>query len=152
MAYHSSEGEVSLPRYQAFKVWRITPTLLFKRNFAVDQGQKAGVCRSQTTFTTFYLGETTHKSYDTFSLGPIVAAQMVEYPGQEEFIISDLRECVGECFPFPHSLEAFHTAVPIRVQMIHISLVPSPVLHLSPLLIMAYALGERTVTHYNIFS
>ena len=55
----------------------IAPTLLFRRNFAVDQVLRAGVWKNQSTFTAFYLRDIAHKSLDTFFLGPIVAAQGV---------------------------------------------------------------------------
>ena len=52
-AYQSLEGKDLLPRYRAHEVRGITSTLLFKRNFAVDQMLKVGVWRSPTTFTSF---------------------------------------------------------------------------------------------------
>ena len=76
-AYHSSEGGVDLPRVRAHEVRGIAPSLLFKRNFAVEQVLKAGTWKNQTTFSSFYLRDITHKSLDTFSLGPVVAAQRV---------------------------------------------------------------------------
>ena len=55
----------------------IAPTILFRKNFAVDQVLKAGTWRRHTTFTRHYLRDIAHKSLDTFHLGPVVAAQSV---------------------------------------------------------------------------
>ena len=76
-AYQSSGQEGSAPRIRAPGVRGIAPTLLFRRNFAVGQVLRAGVWKRQTTFSSFYLRDITHKSLDTFYLGPIVAAQGV---------------------------------------------------------------------------
>ena len=53
----------------------IAQSLLFKKNFAVDQVLKAGTWRRHSTFTRHYLRDIAHKSLDTFHLGPVVAAQ-----------------------------------------------------------------------------
>ena len=53
----------------------ITPSLLFKKNFAVAQVLKAGTWRKHTSFTRHYLRDLAHRSLDTFHLGPVVAAQ-----------------------------------------------------------------------------
>ena len=53
----------------------IAPSILFRKNFAVDQVLKAGTWRRHTTFTRHYLRDIAHKSLDTFHLGPVVAAQ-----------------------------------------------------------------------------
>ena len=55
----------------------IAPSLLFKKNFAVDQVLKAGTWRRHTIFTRHYLRDLAHRSLDTFHLGPVVAAQAV---------------------------------------------------------------------------
>ena len=55
----------------------IAPSILFRKNFAVDQVLKAGTWRRHTTFTRHYLRDIAHKSLDTFHLGPVVAAQAV---------------------------------------------------------------------------
>ena len=52
--------------------------LLFKKNLAFQQVMRAGMWMSQTTLTSFYLREVTHKSMDTLSIGPVMAAQRVE--------------------------------------------------------------------------
>ena len=70
----SSEGEDPLPRYCAHEIKGIAPTMLFRRNFTMDQVLKAGVWKSQITFTSFYLRDITYKSLDTFSLVTVVAA------------------------------------------------------------------------------
>ena len=41
--YQSSDREDALPQYCTHEVWRIAPTLLFKRNLAVNQVLKAEV-------------------------------------------------------------------------------------------------------------
>ena len=53
----------------------IAPSLFFKKNYAVSQVLKAGTWRWHTTFTRHYLRDLSHKSLDTFHLGPVVAAQ-----------------------------------------------------------------------------
>ena len=53
----------------------IAPSLLFKKNFAVDQVLKVGTWRRHTTFTRHYLRDLAHRSLDTFHLGPVVVAQ-----------------------------------------------------------------------------
>ena len=53
----------------------IAPSLLFKKNYAVSQALKAGTWHRPTTFTRHYLRDLSHKSLDTFHLGPVVAAQ-----------------------------------------------------------------------------
>ena len=76
-AYEASGQETNTLRVRAHEVRGIAPTLLFRRNFAVEQVLRAGVWKSQTTFSSFYLRDIAHKSLDTFHLGPIVAAQGV---------------------------------------------------------------------------
>ena len=51
------------------------PSLLFKKNFAVDQVLKVGTWRRHTTFTHHYLRDLAHRSLETFHPGPVVAAQ-----------------------------------------------------------------------------
>ena len=53
----------------------IALSLLFKKNFAVDQVLKAGTWRRHTTFTRPYLGDIAHRSLETFHVGPVVTAQ-----------------------------------------------------------------------------
>ena len=53
----------------------ITPSLLFKKNFAVAQVLKVGTWRRHTTFTSHYLRDLAHRSLETFHLGPVVVAQ-----------------------------------------------------------------------------
>ena len=53
----------------------IVPSLLFKKNCAVSQVLKAGTWRRHTTFTRHYLRDLSHKSLDTFHLGPVLEAQ-----------------------------------------------------------------------------
>ena len=78
-AYVSS-GEDIPARIRAHETRSIAPSAAFKRNFAVGQVMRAGVWSRQTTFTSFYLRDVTHRSLDTFSLGPVVAAQQVLRP------------------------------------------------------------------------
>ena len=78
-AYVSS-GEDPPVRIRAHSTRSIAPSAAFRRNFAVGQVMKAGVWSRQTTFTSFYLRDVTHRFLDTFSLGPVVAAQQVLTP------------------------------------------------------------------------
>ena len=50
-------------------------SLQFRKYFAVQQVLMAGTWKFPFTFTSFYLRDITHKSMDTFSIGPVVAAQ-----------------------------------------------------------------------------
>ena len=50
-------------------------SLLFKKNFTVDQVLKASTWHRHTTFMRHYLRDIAHRSLDTFHLGPVVAAQ-----------------------------------------------------------------------------
>ena len=74
-AYQLSGMELPAPAPRARETRGIVPSLLFKKNFAVDQVLKAGTWRRHTTFTRHYLRDLTHRSLDTFHLGPVVAAQ-----------------------------------------------------------------------------
>ena len=71
---YASSGEDPPLRIRAHEVRGIAPSAVFRRNFAVGQVLRAGVWSRQTTFTSFYLRDVTHRSLDTFSLGPVVAA------------------------------------------------------------------------------
>ena len=64
-----------VPAPRARETHGIAPSLLFKKNFAVDQVLKAGTWRRHTTSTSHYLRDIAHRSLDTFHLGPVVAAQ-----------------------------------------------------------------------------
>ena len=74
-AYELSDTEKPVPAPQARETRGIAPSLLFKKNFAVDQVLKAGTWRRHTTFTRHYLRDLAHRSLNTFHLGPLVAAQ-----------------------------------------------------------------------------
>ena len=74
-AYELSETALPVPTPRARETRGIAPSLLFQKNFAVDQVLKAGTWRRHTTFTRHYLRDIAHKSLDTFHLGPVVAAQ-----------------------------------------------------------------------------
>ena len=74
-AYELSGTEQPVPAPRARETRGIAPSLLFKKNFAVDQVLKAGTWRRHTTFTRHYLRDLAHRSLDTFHLGPVVAAQ-----------------------------------------------------------------------------
>ena len=74
-AYQLSGMEQPVPALRARETRGIAPSLLFKKNFAVDQVLKAGTWRRHTTFTRHYLSDIAHWSLDTFHLGPVVAAQ-----------------------------------------------------------------------------
>ncbi|XP_068248828.1 uncharacterized protein [Palaemon carinicauda] len=64
-------------RPRAHDVRGVATSLAFKRNFSVTQVLQAGVWKRQTTFTAHYLQDVTHRNLDTFSIGPVVAAQQL---------------------------------------------------------------------------
>ena len=64
-----------VPAPRARETRGIAPSLLFKKNFTVEQVLKAGTWCRHTTFTRHYLRDLAHQSLDTFHLGPVVAAQ-----------------------------------------------------------------------------
>ena len=74
-AYELSGTALPVPAPRARDMRGIAPSLLFKKNFAVDQVLKAGMWHRHTTFTRHYLRDIAHKFLDTFHLGPVVAAQ-----------------------------------------------------------------------------
>ena len=74
-AYQLLGKAVPAPSPLAQETRGIAPSLLFKKNYAVNQVLKAGIWRRLTTFTRHYLRDLSHKSLDTFHLGPVVAAQ-----------------------------------------------------------------------------
>ena len=76
-AYELSGTVLPVPAPRARETRGIAPSILFRKNFAVDQVLKAGTWRSHTTFMRYYLRDIAHKSLDTFHLGPVVAAQAV---------------------------------------------------------------------------
>ena len=76
-AYELSGTALPVPAPRARETRGIAPSILFRKNFAVDQVLKAGTWRGHTTFTRHYLRDIAHKSLDTFHLGPVVAAQSV---------------------------------------------------------------------------
>ena len=73
--YQLSGRSVPDPPLRAWETWGIAPSLLFKKNFAVDQGFKAGTWRRHPTFTHHYLRNLEHRSLETFHLGPVVVTQ-----------------------------------------------------------------------------
>ena len=74
-AYQLSGRSVPDPPPRAQETRGIAPSLLFKKNFAVDQVLKAGTWRRHTTFTRHYLRDLAHRSLETVHLGPVMAAQ-----------------------------------------------------------------------------
>ena len=74
-AYELSGTALPVPAPRARETRGIALSLLFKKNFAVDQVLKAGTWRRHTTFTHHYLRDIAHRSLNTFHLGPVVAAQ-----------------------------------------------------------------------------
>ena len=76
-AYELSGTALPVPAPRARETRGIAPSILFQKNFAVDQVLKAGTWRRHTTFTRHYLRDIAHKSLDTFHLGPVVGAQSV---------------------------------------------------------------------------
>ena len=76
-AYELSGTALPVPAPRARETRGIAPSILFRKNFAVDQVLKAGTWRRHTTFTRHYPRDIALKSLDTFHLGPVVAAQSV---------------------------------------------------------------------------
>ena len=74
-AYELSGTEQPVPAPRARETRGIAPSLLFQKNFAVDQVLRAGTWRRHTTFMHHHLRDLAHRSLDTFRLGPVVAAQ-----------------------------------------------------------------------------
>ena len=74
-AYELSGMAQPVPAPRARETRGIDQSLLFKKNFIVDQVLKAGTWRRHTTFTRHYLRDLAHRSLDTFHMGPVVAAQ-----------------------------------------------------------------------------
>ena len=75
---YQSNNSIEIPKsIRIHEIRAIAPSLLFDRNFEISQVLKAGVWKRQTTFTSFYLREISHQYLDSYSLGPIVAAQEV---------------------------------------------------------------------------
>ena len=74
-AYELSGTALPVLAPRARETRGIAPSLLFKKNFAVDQVLKAGTWRRYTTFMRHYLRDIAHRSLDTFHLGPVVVAQ-----------------------------------------------------------------------------
>ena len=77
LAYQLSGTEQPVPAPRAQETRGVAPSLLFKKSFTVDQVLKAGTWRKHTTFTRQYLRDIAHQSFDTFHLGPVVAAQVL---------------------------------------------------------------------------
>ena len=73
--YELSGTEQPVPAPRTRETRGIAPSLLFEKNFSVDQVLKAGTWRRHTTFTRHYLRDLAYRSLDTFHLGPVVAAQ-----------------------------------------------------------------------------
>ena len=73
----ASDEDCRVVRVKAHKVRKIVTLLLFKKNCAIQQILNAGALLSQSTFSTFYLRNVTHRHMDTFSIGPVVVAQEV---------------------------------------------------------------------------
>ena len=75
LAYQLSGKPLPTPSPLARETLGIAPSLLFEKNYAVSQVWKAGTWRRHTTFTRHCLRDLSHKSLDTFHLGPEVSAQ-----------------------------------------------------------------------------
>ena len=80
-AYRLSGTEQPVPAPRARLPRGIAPSLLFKKNFAVDQVLRAGKWRKHTSFTRRYLWDVAHLSLDAFHLSLVVAAQAPGYLG-----------------------------------------------------------------------
>ena len=65
------------PRPRAYENRALANSLLFSRNFFVEQVVQAGVWRRHNTFTRQYLREMALVDEEVYRLGPVVAAQRV---------------------------------------------------------------------------
>ena len=73
MAHASaSEEDCRSLKVSAHEVRSVAMSLLFKRNCMVHQVLKAGTWSAQSTFSTFYLRDVTHRHLDTSAIGPVV--------------------------------------------------------------------------------
>ena len=72
-----SEEDCRSLRVRAHEVRKVATSLLFKRNCAVHQALKAGTWSAQSTFSSFYPRDVTHRHLDTFSIGLVMATQQV---------------------------------------------------------------------------
>ena len=63
-------------RVRAHEVRKVATSLL-RRNCAVHRVLKAGTWSAQSTVSSFYLRDVTHRHLDTLSIGPVVVAQQV---------------------------------------------------------------------------
>ena len=71
---HASSSEA---HFSSLRVRKVATSLLFKRNCVVHQVLKLGTWSVQSTFSTFYLRDVTHRHLNTFSIGPVAMAQQV---------------------------------------------------------------------------
>ena len=74
---YSEAEEPAPPRPRARETRGLGPTLLFRKNYAVESVLKAGTWKKNTTFSRFYLRDVASRTLDTYHLGPVVAAQEV---------------------------------------------------------------------------
>ena len=72
---NSHERDTELVKVKAHEVRAIATSLLFKKNSSLSEVMEAASWRSNTTFSSFYLRDVTHRSLDLHTLGPVVAAQ-----------------------------------------------------------------------------
>ena len=73
----ASEEDCRSLKVRTHEVRKVAISLLFKRNCVVHQVLKVWTWSAQSTFSSFYLRDVTHRHLDTFSIGPVVAAQQV---------------------------------------------------------------------------
>ena len=70
-------GGLSVLEGQSSQSQKVATSLLFKMNCSVHQVLKVETWSSQSTFSSFYLRDVTHRNLVTFSIGPVVVAQKV---------------------------------------------------------------------------
>ena len=68
----ASEEDCWSLRVRAHEVRKVATFLIFKRNCAVHQVLKAGTWSAQSTFSSSYLRDVTHRHLDTFSIELVV--------------------------------------------------------------------------------
>ena len=75
----ASEEYCRLVRVKAYEVRKTATSLLFWRNFAIQQVLMAGTWLSQSTFSVFCLRNVSRRHMNTCSIRPVLAAQEVVY-------------------------------------------------------------------------
>ena len=73
----TSDADSKAVRVKAHEVCKISISLLFKKNYAVQQVLKAGTKSSQSTLSFFYSKDLKHSYMDAFYISPVVTTNQV---------------------------------------------------------------------------